>query len=69
MEQVPLKEHIKTRGKTTSSYLEAGCNKRQQIIYSIQEGTFDYATTFPDCPQRHKFQLGSSTKFGKFLKQ
>ena len=66
---VPLKERIKTRGKPTSADLEAGRNKRQQIIYAIREGTFDYATTFPNSKNRFKFQLGSTTKFGKFLEQ
>ena len=63
------RERISTRGRPTSADLEAGRKKREQIIYAIEDGTFNYSTTFPDSKRRHVFQLGSSTKFGKFLER
>ena len=62
-----LRERVKTRGKPTSADLERGRQKRQQILYAIQDGTFDFASTFPDSNKKHWFTPGGSTKFRAFL--
>lgn len=66
-QETPCKERIRTRGKPTSADIEAGKRKLRQIHDAIAEGTFDYATTFPNSNKRHLFTLGSSTKFKPFL--
>jgi|13_taG_2_1085334.scaffolds.fasta_scaffold28651_1 integrase len=62
-----VKERIKTRGKPTSADLDAAFQKRQQIKYAIKDGSFDFASTFPDSKKHHWFTLGGSTKFKPFL--
>ena len=60
-------ERVKTRGKPTSADLNAGKETIKDIKTAIRNGSFDYASTFPDSEHRHKFALGGSTKFKPFL--
>ena len=57
----------RVRGKPTEANLAKAKRFRESILFSIEQGTFDYASTFPNCKQRHKFELGGSTKFKPFL--
>jgi|TARA_R110002012_G_scaffold28735_2_gene89850 integrase len=57
----------RVRGKPTEANLTKAKRFRESILYAIDQGTFDYASTFPNCKQRHKFELGGSTKFKAFL--
>jgi len=43
--------------------------RNEKLLAAIEDGTFDYASWFPKSPNRFKFQLGSGTKFGPFLKK
>lgn len=43
--------------------------RNEQLIPAIKNGTFDYASWFPKSIHRFKFQLGSGTKFGDYLKK
>tara|TARA_R110000744_G_scaffold96823_1_gene187098 strand:+ start:424 stop:1599 length:1176 start_codon:yes stop_codon:yes gene_type:complete len=60
-------ERVKTRGKPTSADLNAGKETIKDIKTAIRNGSFDYASTFPDSEHKHKFALGGSTKFKPFL--
>ena len=60
-------ERVKTRGKPTSADLNAGKETIKDIKTAIRNGSFDYASTFPDSEHRHKFALGGATKFKPFL--
>ena len=66
-QEIPCKERIKTRGKPTGADLAAGKRKLRQIKDAIFDGSFDYATTFPNSKKKHLFTLGGSTKFKPFL--
>ena len=57
----------RVRGKPTEANLAKAKRFRESILFAIEQGTFDYASTFPNCKQRHKFELGGSTKFKPFL--
>ena len=57
----------RVRGKPTVANLAKAKRFRESILFSIEKGTFDYASTFPNCKQRYKFELGGSTKFRPFL--
>jgi integrase len=57
----------RVRGKPTDVNLAKARRFRESILFAIEQGTFDYASTFPNCKQRHKFELGGSTKFKAFL--
>ena len=57
----------RVRGKPTDVNLTKARRFRESILFAIEQGTFDYASTFPNCKQRHRFELGGSTKFRPFL--
>jgi len=57
----------RVRGKPTDANLAKAKRFRESILFSIEQGTFDYASTFPNCKQRYKFELGGSTKFKPYL--
>lgn len=43
------------RGKPTKTRLQELARKREQILYEIDIGTFDYATHFPSSPRAFEF--------------
>ena len=62
---IRCKERIKR--KPTPANLKEVSNHRGAILNAIRNGTFDYATTFPDSKRRHLFHTPS--KAGKVFAQ
>ena len=54
-------------GKPTEANLAAALKFRNRILDAIEDGTFDYATTFPKDKQRYLFNPTSAIKVKQYL--
>lgn len=57
----------RVRGKPTEANLKAASKFRERILDAIEDGTFDYASTFPNDKQRFLFAPTSSVKVKQYL--
>jgi len=62
-----IKCRPRVRGKPTEANLKSALKFRDRILDAIEDGTFDYATTFPKDKQRHLFAPTSSVKLKQYL--
>ena len=54
-------------GEPTESNLVAAAKFRRRVVDAIEDGTFDYASTFPNDKQRFKFSPTSAVKIKQYL--
>ena len=57
----------RVRGKPTEANLKAAIKFRARVLNAIEDGTFDYLTTFPNDKQRFLFSPTSSVKLKQYL--
>jgi len=57
----------RVRGQPTEANLKAARKFRRKILDAIEDGTFDYATTFPKDEKRFLFAPTSSVKLKQYL--
>ena len=62
-----IKCRPRVRGQPTEANLKAALKFRSRILDAIDDGTFDYATTFPKDRQRFLFAPTSSVKVKQYL--